>query len=119
MRAGASGFLLKDVSPEQLVAAVRLVRSGQALFSPAITERLVATYTSRRPGADHVALRGLSEREVEVFDLMARGRSNAEIAETLFLAETTVKSHVGHILTKLNLRDRVQAVIYGYEHGLI
>ena len=119
LRSGASGFLLKDVTPEQLVAAVRLVASGQALFSPAVTERLVATYTTRRPGADRRALQGLSEREVEVFDLMARGHSNAEIATALFLAETTVKSHVGHILTKLDLRDRVQAVIFGYEHGLV
>jgi DNA-binding NarL/FixJ family response regulator len=120
LQAGAAGFLLKDVSPEQLVAAVRIVNSGQALFSPAITERLIATYTTaRRPGADHEALNTLSGREVEVFDLVARGRSNAEIAESLFLAETTVKSHVAHILTKLDLRDRVQAVIYGYEHGLL
>ncbi len=120
LQAGAAGFLLKDVSPEQLVAAVRIVRSGQALFSPAVTERLVASYTTaRRPGADHQALAPLSEREVEVFDLVARGRSNTEIADALFLAETTVKSHVAHILTKLDLRDRVQAVIYAYEHGLL
>jgi len=120
LRAGASGFLLKDVSPEQLVAAVRVVKSGQALFSPAITERLVSTYTTaRRPGTDHSALARLSDREVEVFELLARGRSNAEIAGALFLAETTVKSHVAHILTKLDLRDRVQAVIFGYEHRLV
>lgn len=120
LRAGAAGFLLKDVRPEQLVAAVRIVRSGQALFSPEITERLVATYTTtRRPGTEPAALSTLSAREIEVFDLVGRGWSNAEIAQTLFLAETTVKSHVAHILTKLGLRDRVQAVIYGYEHGLL
>jgi len=120
LQAGATGFLLKDVPPEQLVNAVRTARSGDALFSPSITQRLIETFTSTRrsnPGVE--VLRGLSAREVDVFKLLARGRSNLEIAETLFLAETTVKSHVAHILMKLDLRDRIQAVIYAYEQGLV
>jgi DNA-binding NarL/FixJ family response regulator len=120
LQAGATGFLLKDVSPEQLVTAVRTARSGDALFSPTITRRLIDTFTAaRRPRPDAETLGALSAREIDVFKLLARGRSNFEIAETLFLAETTVKSHVAHILMKLELRDRIQAVIYAYEHGLI
>jgi DNA-binding NarL/FixJ family response regulator len=120
LRAGATGFLLKDVTPEQLVIAVRLAHTGQALFSAAITQRLIDTFTTnRRPGTDAAALAALSAREIEVFDLIVRGQSNAEIAQALFLAETTVKSHVAHVLAKLGLRDRVHAVIYGHEHGLV
>lgn len=120
LKAGATGFLLKDVPPEQLVTAVRNARSGDALFSPTITQRLIETFTlTRRPKPDAEVLGGLSAREIDVFKLLARGRSNSEIAETLFLAETTVKSHVAHILMKLDLRDRIQAVIYAYEQGLV
>ncbi len=120
LQAGATGFLLKDVPPEQLVAAVRTARSGDALFSTVITQRLIETFTAvRRPRPEAETLGALSAREVDVFRLLARGRSNLEIAETLFLAETTVKSHVAHILLKLDLRDRIQAAIYAYEQGLV
>ncbi|HWD53123.1 MAG TPA: response regulator transcription factor [Acidimicrobiales bacterium] len=120
LQAGATGFLLKDVPPEQLVAAVRTARAGDALFSTVITQRLIETFTAaRRPRPEAEILGALSAREVDVFRLLARGRSNLEIAETLFLAETTVKSHVAHILLKLDLRDRIQAAIYAYEQGLV
>ncbi len=121
MRAGASGFLLKDVRPEQLAEAVREVAVGEMLLAPAVTERLVQQFVRRpRPGAAKPAqLETLTERELAVLTLMARGRSNAEIAATLFLGETTVKSHVTHVFSKLGLRDRVQAVIVAYESGLI
>jgi DNA-binding NarL/FixJ family response regulator len=125
LTAGASGFLLKDVSPEHLVAAVRLVRSGDALLAPSITRRLVERFagecsdpTPRRagPGPD---LSALTPREAEVLNLIARGLSNAELAAKLTLSEATVKTHVARILTKLNLRDRVQAVVLAYEIGLV
>ena len=121
MRAGASGFLLKDVRPEQLAEAVRVVAAGEKLLAPAITERLVQRFVRRpRPGATKPhALESLTERELAVLTLMARGRSNAEIAAELFLSETTVKSHVNHVFSKLTLRDRAQAVIVAYESGLI
>ena len=120
LTAGATGFLLKDVPPEDLVAAVRTATSGQAVFSPTITARLIETFTAvRRPGADNEALADLTAREIEVFQQVAHGRSNAEIADALYLAETTVKSHVTHIFTKLGIRDRVHAIIFAYEHGLI
>jgi len=120
LTAGASGFLLKDVSPEQLVAAVRTVRSGDALLAPSITRRLVerfAPHASARP-AVHADLSELTPRELEVLRLLARGLSNAELAAELTLSEATVKTHVGRILTKLQLRDRVQAVVLAYETGL-
>jgi DNA-binding NarL/FixJ family response regulator len=120
LRAGAAGFLLKDVPAEQLCHAVRDAGRGDALFSPTITQRLIQTFTTvHRPVAEDAALRSLSARELEVLELLARGRSNLEIGVALFVSEATVKSHVGHILAKLALRDRVQAVIYGYEHGLV
>lgn len=117
---GASGFLLKDVSPEHLVAAVRLVRSGDALLAPSITRRLVerfATQSSGRP-AVHGDLSELTPRELGVLRLLARGLSNAELAARLTLSEATVKTHVARILAKLQLRDRVQAVVLAYETGL-
>jgi RNA polymerase sigma factor (sigma-70 family) len=120
LTAGASGFLLKDVSPEQLVAAVRTVRSGDALLAPSITRRLVERFAqqSGRP-AVHRDLSGLTPRELEVLRLLARGLSNAELAEQLTLSEATVKTHVTRILAKLQIRDRVQAVVLAYETGLV
>ncbi|MFC8537495.1 response regulator [Streptomyces sp. NPDC057249] len=121
LSAGASGFLLKDVTPEQLTAAVRTVRTGDALLAPAITRRLVERFT--QPGSDTAALHrdlaALTPRELEVLGLLARGLSNTELAAHLHLAETTVKTHVARILAKLQLRDRVQAVIVAYETGLV
>jgi DNA-binding NarL/FixJ family response regulator len=120
LTAGASGFLLKDVTPEQLVAAVRLVRSGDALLAPSITRRLVERFAPRasaRP-AVHGDLSDLTPRELEVLRLLARGLSNAELAAELTLSEATVKTHVARILAKLQLRDRVQAVVLAYETGL-
>ncbi len=121
MRAGASGFLLKDVPREQLVFAVRLVARGDAVVSPKVTRRLVEHYVGSPPPMTGVpdVLAGLSERELEVFGLLARGRSNAEIAGTLVLGEATVKTHVGNILSKLGLRDRIQTVVLAYESGFL
>ena len=120
LRAGASGFLLKDRPPEELVHAVRVVASGDALLAPAVTRRLIEEFAHRPsvPGPPR-GLEELTEREREVLVLMARGRSNAEIAADLFLAETTVKTHVGRVLHKLGLRDRAQAVVAAYESGLV
>ncbi len=126
LAAGASGFLLKDVTPEHLVAAVQLVRTGDALLSPAITRRLVEAFAPRMSaragtagaGPAHGDLSALTPRELEVLRLIARGMSNAEIAAELTLSEATVKTHVARILTKLGLRDRVQAVVLAYETGL-
>ncbi|MGP3637590.1 response regulator [Streptomyces sp. 24-1644] len=121
LAAGASGFLLKDVTPEYLAAAVRTVRTGDALLAPAITRRLVQRFAQR--GSDTAALHrdlaSLTPRELEVLGLLARGLSNAELATRLHLAEATVKTHVARILAKLRLRDRVQAVIVAYETGLV
>jgi DNA-binding NarL/FixJ family response regulator len=117
LAAGASGFLLKDVSPEQLVAAVRLVRAGDALLAPSITRRLVERFAAG-PAAVPRDLSGLTPRELEVLGLLARGLSNAELAAELTLSEATVKTHVARILAKLQLRDRVQAVVLAYETGL-
>jgi RNA polymerase sigma factor (sigma-70 family) len=121
LSAGASGFLLKDVSPESLVAAVRMVRAGDALLAPAITRRLVERFASRGEQAAilHRDLSTLTPRELDVLQLLAKGLSNAELAATLQLSETTVKTHVTRILSKLNLRDRAQAIIVAYETGLI
>jgi DNA-binding NarL/FixJ family response regulator len=121
LSAGASGFLLKDVTPEQLTAAVRLVRSGDALLAPSITRRLVERFARRDEGAAavHRDLGGLTPRELEVLGLLARGLSNAELAGRLQLSEATVKTHVARILGKLQLRDRVQAVVLAYETGLV
>ncbi|PYC66933.1 DNA-binding response regulator [Micromonospora arborensis] len=121
LTAGASGFLLKDVTPEQLVAAVRLVRSGDALLAPAITRRLVQRFAQRDtdPPAIHRDLSTLTPRELEVLGLLAQGLSNAELAGRLHLSEATVKTHVARILAKLGLRDRVQAVVVAYRTGLV
>ncbi|MCW6007117.1 response regulator transcription factor [Micromonospora sp. CPCC 205371] len=121
LTAGASGFLLKDVTPEHLVAAVRMVRTGDALLAPAITRRLVERFARRDPDAQslHRDLAALTPREVEVLTLLAQGLSNAELAGTLHLSEATVKTHVARILSKLGLRDRVQAVVAAYQTGLV
>jgi len=127
LRAGASGFLLKDVRPHELVAAVRTVASGDAVVSPRVTRRLLEEYAQQLPdaGADagradrYPQLASLTEREREVLAVVAQGLSNTEIAASLFVSETTVKSHVGRILAKLGLRDRVQIVVLAYESGLV
>ena len=119
LSAGASGFLLKDVSPEQLIAAVRLVRRGDALLAPSITRRLVERFAPRAAAAPGGDLSCLTPRELEVLGLVARGMSNAELAAELTLSEATVKTHVARILAKLRLRDRVQAVVLAYETGLV
>jgi DNA-binding NarL/FixJ family response regulator len=121
LRAGASGFLLKDATADDLVAAVRIVAAGEALLAPTVTRRLIEEFARQprrdRPRPDQLA--GLTARELEVARLIARGLSNGEIADTLVLAEQTVKTHVGRILAKLNLRDRAQVVVAAYESGLI
>jgi DNA-binding NarL/FixJ family response regulator len=121
LRAGASGFLLKDTPPEQLVAAIRLVAAGEALLAPSVTKRVIEQYVgSARPSRERPhGLDDLTARELEVLQLIARGLSNAEIAKELFVSETTVKTHVAHVLTKLRLRDRVQAVVLAYESGVV
>jgi DNA-binding NarL/FixJ family response regulator len=117
--AGASGFLLKDVSPEHLVAAVQLVRSGDALLAPSITRRLVSRFAAPDAASNCADLSALTPRELEVLSLVGRGLSNAELASALTLSEATVKTHVARILTKLGLRNRVQAVVLAYETGLV
>ncbi len=121
LTAGASGFLLKDVAPEQLTAAVRLVRSGDALLAPSITRRLVERFArgGQETSAVHRDLASLTPREREVLQHLARGLSNAELAAAFHLSEATVKTHVARILGKLQLRDRVQAVVVAYETGLV
>jgi DNA-binding NarL/FixJ family response regulator len=121
LAAGASGFLLKDVSPEHLVAAVQLVRTGDALLAPSITRRLVERFAPHQPAATRLSAdtSALTPRELEVLGLIARGMSNHELATELTLSEATVKTHVARILAKLQLRDRVQAVVLAYEIGLV
>ncbi|MFI8103841.1 response regulator [Streptomyces sp. NPDC086023] len=123
LRAGASGFLLKDAPPADLISAVRVVAAGDALLAPSVTRRLIADFAASRPAprADRAALRlnGLTPRETEVLELVARGLSNQEIAGHLVLAEQTVKTHIGRVLAKLDLRDRAQAVVFAYESGLV
>ena len=120
LRNGASGFLLKDTPPEDLVRALRLVAAGEALLAPSVTRRLIDELAQvQPPPKPPPALALLTSREREVLTLMARGLSNAEIAAELILGETTVKTHVGRVLTKLGLRDRVQAVVLAYESGLV
>jgi DNA-binding NarL/FixJ family response regulator len=121
LTAGASGFLLKDSPPEQLIAAIQVVAGGDALLAPSITRRLIEEFVRRPPprSGPPSRLGGLTARELEVLKLLARGLSNAEIAAELVLGEATVKTHVGNLLTKLGLRDRVQAVVLAYESGLV
>jgi DNA-binding NarL/FixJ family response regulator len=118
LRSGASGFVLKDDPPEQLLAAIRVVADGEALLSPAITKRVIKQFTRMPRPEPPRQLGELTERELDVFRLVARGLSNAEIARELYISDTTVKTHITHILMKLNLRDRVQAVVLAYETGL-
>ncbi len=120
LRAGASGFLLKDVRGTQLTDAIRTVASGEALLAPSITRRLIAEFVAREPARPPAAPPvDLTTREAEVLRLLAAGRSNAEIAEQLFIGHSTVKTHVNRLLTKLDLRDRAQAVVYAYETGFV
>ncbi|KRF05297.1 LuxR family transcriptional regulator [Arthrobacter sp. Soil782] len=126
LRAGASGFLLKNARPAELIEAIRTVAAGDAVVAPRITRRMLELFGDRlpdgAPAASHqrdVRLSMLTERELEIFTAMGRGLNNAEIARSFFLSESTVKTHVGHILLKLNLRDRVHAVVLGYETGVV
>jgi len=120
LKAGASGFLLKDAPREQLVTAVRTVARGEALLAPAITQRMIERFVTRAPSpAASPALAELTERELEVLRLMSRGLNNAEVADDLILGQATVKTHVASILRKLGVRDRVQAVVFAYEHGVV
>ena len=121
LRAGASGFLLKHAPPEELLLGVRAAADGGALLSPQVTRRLVAEFAARRPATRRRPreLSLLTPREQEVLDLVIRGQSNTEIAASLTVSLSTVKTHLAHVLGKLGLRDRVQAVVYGYEHGLV
>jgi len=119
LRAGASGFLLKDTPPEQLVDGIRAVANGEALLAPTVTKRLIEEFTRMARRTPPPAVEQLTPRELEVLKLVARGLSNAEIAHELTLSETTIKTHVTHVLAKLGLRDRVQAVVLAYESGLV
>lgn len=119
LRAGASGFLLKDAPEEQLVAGITIVAGGGSLFAPAVTRRLIERFAGARPRTPPPGLDELTARELEVLRLVARGLSNAEIAGSLVVSEHTVKTHMAHVLRKLDLRDRVQAVVLAYEAGLV
>lgn len=118
LRAGASGFLLKDSPPDRLLEAVRVAKSGEALLSPSITRKLIEAFAHRPMPEPAPKLETLTKRESDVLTCLARGLSNAEIADELFISPATVKSHVASVLTKLELRDRVQAVVYAYDYGL-
>jgi len=122
LRAGASGFLLKDTPPEQLVEAIRIVAGGDALLSPVVTRRVIAEFVRRPPPSTVQQAPGLDDltaRELEILRLIARGLSNAEISSEAFASDTTVKTHVARVVMKLRLRDRVQAVVFAYEHGIV
>jgi DNA-binding NarL/FixJ family response regulator len=120
LRSGASGFMLKDNPADQLITAIRVVAEGEALLAPQVTRRLISEFARHSPStARPEQLQSLTDRETEVLKLVAHGLSNSEIAGELHVAETTVRTHVGHLLTKLGLRDRVQAVVLAYESGLI
>ena len=118
LRAGASGFVLKDEPPEQLIAAVRTIAAGEALLSPAVTRRVIQRFSNVHRQAPPAAVSTLTPRELEVFALITRGLSNAEIGEQLFISDTTVKTHVTRLLQKLDLRDRAQAIVLAYQTGL-
>ncbi|HZK50950.1 MAG TPA: response regulator transcription factor [Actinomycetota bacterium] len=119
LRVGASGFVLKDIPPHELLAAVRVVAKGEALLAPSITRRLIAQFAERLAPPASQELERLTDREAEVLRFMAKGFSNSEIADTLCLSPTTIKSHVAGVLAKLNLRDRTQAVVFAYENGVV
>ena len=119
LRAGASGFLLKDAPPEELAVAVRVIAAGEALLAPSVTRRLIEEFARMQPRQESRDLESLTERELEVLGLVARGLSNGEIARELVIGETTVKTHVGNVLMKLGLRDRAQAVVIAYESGVV
>lgn len=121
LRAGASAFLLKDAPPEELLAAVHIVARGDSLLAPAVTRAVVEAFVRSSPARPELAaqLESLTPRELEVLELLARGNANSEIAGALTVSEATVKTHIGHVLTKLDVRDRVQAVIFAYESGLV
>jgi DNA-binding NarL/FixJ family response regulator len=119
LRAGASGFLLKDASEDRLTTAIRVISDGGSLFAPSVTRRLIEEFAHRNRPSPPPALDGLTEREVDVLRQVARGLSNTEIATTLFVTENTVKTHVARVLRKLGIRDRVQAVVVAYESGLV
>lgn len=121
LRAGASGFMLKDSPPADVVRAIEVVAEGESLLAPSITRRLIGEFTSRSAAAERppVAIDGLSERELEVLTHIARGLTNGELAETLFISEATVKTHVRNLLMKIGARDRVQLVVFAYENGLV
>jgi len=118
LRSGASGFMLKDAPPEELIAAVHVIAGGEGLLAPAVTKRVIKQFARMPRSQPPRQFSELTERELEVFRLVARGMSNAEIGRELFISDTTVKTHITHILMKLNLRDRVQAVVLAYETGL-
>ncbi len=119
LRAGASGFMLKDAPPEELAVAVRVIAAGEALLAPSVTRRLIEEFARMQPRQQTRELGSLTEREMQVLRLVARGLSNAEIARELVIGETTVKTHVGNVLMKLGLRDRAQAVVIAYESGVV
>ena len=120
LRAGASGFILKNAPPEDLIEAVRVIADGNGLLAPSVTRRIINEFAQRTPRKDlKEKLNSLTEREIEVMRLIAKGKTNSEIAADLFVGETTVKTHISNLFTKLDLRDRVQAVVYAYESGLI
>ncbi len=119
LRAGASGFLLKDAPPEELATAVRVIAAGEALLAPSVTRRLIEEFARLQPRQDQRDLEALTDREMEVLRQVARGLSNGEIARELVIGETTVKTHVGNVLMKLGLRDRAQAVVVAYESGVV
>ena len=121
LAAGASGFLLKDVAPEQLLAGIRIIAQGDSLLSPSVTRRLIESFVRNRPSSRQppAALDELTPRELEILQLVARGLSNIEIADRLVVSSTTIKTHVARVLMKLALRDRIQAVVFAYENGVI
>jgi DNA-binding NarL/FixJ family response regulator len=119
LRAGASGFLLKDAPPEELALGVRVIAAGEALLAPSVTRRLIEEFARLAPRQEQRDLNGLTDREMQVLRLVARGLSNGEIAQELVIGETTVKTHVGNLLMKLGLRDRAQAVVAAYESGVV